>query len=65
MDIPIKAAKEIADAYDYDQIIIIGRKAGRNEHVTTYGKSKVHCDVAAQIGDFLKYKVMRWNKEDD
>ena len=30
MDIPITAAKHIADTYDYDQVIIIARKWGRN-----------------------------------
>lgn len=64
--IPISAGKEIAEKYDYDQVVIIARKVGENggEHVTTYGVNKVHCDVAAQIGDFLKYKVMGWKMED-
>ena len=63
-DIPIKAAKEIAEKYDYDQVIIIARKTGSdgNEHVTTYGRDKTHCGVAAKIGDFIKHKVMMWEK---
>jgi len=62
--IPIKAGKEIAEKYGYDQIIIIGRKTGQDgcEHVTTYGVNKTHCDVAAQIGNFLKYKIMGWEQ---
>ena len=66
MDIPISAAKEISDKYDYDQVIIIARKVGEtgNEHVTTYGKTKEHCQVAARAGNFLKYKVMGWIKVD-
>ena len=63
MDIPIEAAKKIAEEYDYDQVVIIARKVGRNEHVITYGKDKENCDVAARIGDFLKYKVMGWTQE--
>jgi hypothetical protein len=60
--IPISAAKRIADDYDYDQVIIIARKVGANggEHRTTYGVDKANCDVAAKIGDFLKFKVMNW-----
>ena len=63
--IPISAAEEIAKLYDYDQVVIIARKVGsgnapHGEHVTTYGRNKTHCDVAARIGDFLKYKVMGW-----
>lgn len=66
MRIPITAAKHIADTYDFDQVIIIARKIGEDgiEHCTTYGKTKAHCAVATRIGDFLKYKVMGWRKED-
>lgn len=61
VDIPITAAKDIAKKYGYTQIIIIGRSPSR-EHVTTYGINKEHCSTAAKIGNFLKYKVMNWNK---
>ena len=60
--IPISAAEKIAKAYDYDQVVIIGRKVGEagGEHVTTYGRNPAHCIVAGTIGDHLKYEVMRW-----
>ena len=47
--IPISAARNIADQYGYDQVIIVGRKVGDDggEHCTTYGKSKLHCAIAA------------------
>lgn len=66
--IPITAAKTIAEAYGYDQIIVIGRKIGaepepHGEHVTTYGVDAANCAVAARIGDFFKYKLMAWIKE--
>jgi len=66
--IPIAAAQRIADDYGYDQIIIIARKVGEapaphGEHCTTYGVDKAHCAVAGRIGDFLKFKVMGWVKE--
>ncbi len=62
--IPISAAKEIAKKYGYDQVLIYGRKVGTEtdkggEHMTTYGIDKVHCSIAAKIGDTLK-KFMRW-----
>jgi hypothetical protein len=65
--IPISAAKEIAKKYGYDQVVIFARKVGEEgrEHMTTYGVDKVHCDVAARIGNFLKYKIMGWIKEDE
>ena len=67
--IPISAAERIAKDYGYDQVIIVARRVGddpepHGEHVTTYGVTKVHCDVAARIGDFLKFKVMGWVRED-
>lgn len=61
--IPIAAAKRIAKDYGYDQIIIIGRAVDQGEHVTTYGKDRANCDAAAQIGNFLKYKVMGWTRK--
>lgn len=66
--IPIKAAEDIAKKYGYDQVIIYARKVGeepdpRGEHVTTYGINEIHCEVAAKIGDHLKYKVFGWNKD--
>lgn len=66
--IPIKAAQQIAEEYGYDQVIIYARKVGESpdphgEHLTTYGVNKTHCDVAARIGDYLKYKIFGWKKE--
>lgn len=61
-DIPISAAKQIAELYGYDQVVIVARKTGviGHEHVTTYGVNKRHCEIAAKIGDFFKYKIMGW-----
>jgi hypothetical protein len=65
--IPIEAAKRIAKEYGYDQVVIYARKVGEDpephgEHMTTYGVSRVHCDVAAQIGKTLQ-KFMGWEAE--
>ena len=65
--IPISAAKEVAKKYGYDQIIIYGRVCHdsplpHGEYMTTYGRNKEHCNAAAKIGNFLKYKIMGWNK---
>lgn len=57
--IPISAAKLVADTYDYDQVVIIARKVGHGEHVTTYGITKEHCRSAALQGDAFK-KLMGW-----
>lgn len=65
--IPISAAKRIAEDYGYDQVIIYARRVGddpdpHGEHMTTYGRDKAHCAVAAQIGDRLKYEIMGWRR---
>jgi hypothetical protein len=62
--IPIKAGKEIADKYGYDQVIIVARKVGEGggEHVTTYGVNSENCSAAAKIGDFFKFKLMGWTQ---
>lgn len=58
--IPIVAAERVAKQYGYDQVIIIARKVGGGEHVTTYGRDAMNCDVAGRIGTFLKSKIMGW-----
>jgi acetylornithine/succinyldiaminopimelate/putrescine aminotransferase len=68
--IPIAAAKRIATEYGYDQVMIYARKVGseserHGEHMTTYGVNKAHCSAAAKIGNFLKYKIMGWIKENE
>jgi hypothetical protein len=65
--IPVAAAKRIAEQYGYDQVVVIARKVGdggqeHGEHVTTYGVDQANRDVAARIGNFLKYKIMGWPK---
>ena len=63
VDIPISAAKKIAIDFGYEQVIIIARKTGvgGREHCTTYGINKKHCDVAAKVGGYLKYEIMKWS----
>lgn len=66
--IPVSAGKEIANRYGYDQVVIIARRVGEDpdphgEHVTTYGRNREHCAVAARTGNFLKHKVMGWLEE--
>jgi len=63
--IPISAAKKIAKDYGYDQVIVFARKVGESpdphgEHLTTYGINKVHCDIAARIGSYLKREILGW-----
>ena len=62
--IPISAAKEIAIKYGYDQIVIYGRRCHdsdepHGEHMTTYGRTKGHCSVAASMAKTLQ-RFMGW-----
>lgn len=63
--IPVSHAEKVCKDNGLDQVIIIGRKAGEGgfECVTTYGRNKEHCLAAGLIGDFLKFKVMDWDKD--
>jgi hypothetical protein len=60
--IPISAAKRIAEEYGYDQVVVYARRVGADggEHLTTYGKTKQHCSVAARMADTLKH-FMGWD----
>ena len=62
-DIPISAAKQIADEYDWNQVIVVAwnKKTG-TQHVTTYGKSKQDCKEAACGGNFVK-RALGWPDE--
>lgn len=62
--IPISTAKEIAERYGYDQVVVYARRVGddadpHGEHMTTYGVDRVHCGVAARIGQTLQ-RWMGW-----
>lgn len=61
--IPISAAKRIASAYGYDQVVIYARRVGRHpdphgEHMTSYGVNAEHCSIAARIA--AKLQEMIW-----
>lgn len=62
--IPVGAARDIAERYRYDQVVILARRVGddpepHGEHITTYGRDRQHCDVAALMGDTLK-RIAGW-----
>ncbi len=67
-EIPIYAARRIAENYGYDQVAILARKTGEGpdagEHITTYGVSRVHCDVAALMGKRLRV-IAAWPSKED
>lgn len=63
--IPIKAARQIADAYGYDQVMVYARKVGEGEHMTTYGVNKEHCSAIARVASFLQREIMGWTKNSE
>lgn len=63
-EIPIAAARRIAEDYGYDQVVIYARRCydspkPHGAHMTTYGRTKAHCDVAASMGATLQ-RFMGW-----
>jgi len=65
--IPVSAAKDIADRYGYDQVVIYARRVGDDpdpygEHMTTYGVDKAHCAAVGRIGHALKKWLMGWGE---
>lgn len=65
--IPITAAERIGKDHAYDQVIIYARRVGEPglEWVTTWGKDRTHCDVAARIGDAIRRQVVKPIEERD
>ena len=63
--IPISAAKEIANKFDQDPVILVtfSKKTGLT-HVVTYGKTKEECIQAAQGGNIIKRDVLKWPAEE-
>lgn len=62
-NIPIKAAKEIADLYNCPEVVIFAYDPiTYRQHVTTYGKTIDQCEDAAKAGNFLK-KALGWPEE--
>jgi hypothetical protein len=55
IDIPIMAAKAVAEMYDKDQVIIVAwDNTHRRTHVTTYGKGIRNAKQAAQGGNKIR-----------
>jgi len=63
LDIPIETAKQIANDFEKDQVIIVcwDKKYGKT-HVTTYGKTIDECKQAALGGNLIK-KTLGWPDE--
>ena len=55
VEVPISAAREIAESFEKDQVIVVTwDKAHGMMHVTTYGKTLEDCAQAAVGGNFVK-----------
>jgi hypothetical protein len=61
--IPIKSARDIAHAFDKDQVIIVAwDKTHGKTHVTTYGKTVEECEQAAKGGNLVK-RALGWPED--
>ena len=55
VEVPIDAAKYVAEAFDKQEIIILAIDRTHDKvHTTTYGTTKQGCKNAAATGDFLR-----------
>lgn len=61
--IPVSAASHLAKEYGFDQVVVIARRVGGDESVTTFGKGPVHKDIAARTGEFLQRSVLGWVRQ--
>ena len=61
--LPITAAKNVAEVYGLQQVILLAWD-GSQTHVVTYGKTNEDCAMAAEGANFLKEK-MKWPTFDD
>lgn len=62
--IPIKAAKDIADKYNQNEVILVTFDAMTGlTHVVTYGKTLFDCQSAAVGGNRLKREFLKWPDE--
>lgn len=63
VNVPASAAEEIAEKYNKDQVIIIAWEEQENRtYVTTFGKTKEDCKLAAEGGNLIK-KYLGWPDE--
>jgi len=60
--IPINVAKEIAEKYDRDMIIILTVDEDSSQNIVTYGKSNSDSIKAALFGNNLK-RLLGWSEE--
>ena len=58
--IPIKTARDIAQRFEYDQVLIWAWNKKDGQHVTTYGRSMQDCDQIAQGGNYIKRHMLNW-----
>lgn len=69
VEIPIAAARAIAEEFGYDQVVVIGRRVGADpqpsgEHVTTAGIDEIHASIAARAGRAIQ-RFMQWPLKPD
>lgn len=61
--IPPAAARRIARAYGYDQVIVLGRRLDEpgeaGEHVTAWGPDEAATRDAARLGELARRTILR------
>ena len=63
IEIPIEVAKEIANKYNYDQVVILGLKESKKKlnwfegWATTFNKDKKKCGFLGKVAAILHYNL--------
>jgi hypothetical protein len=61
--IPPAAARRIAQAYGYDQVIVLGRRLDssgeQGEHVTAWGPNEAATRDAARLGELARRTILK------
>ena len=62
--VPIKAAKDVAQAFEKDQVVIVSWDEGTGTTwVTSYGRTQADCALAANLANMIKKTVLGWPEE--
>jgi hypothetical protein len=52
--------KTVAEIYGFEQVILIGRKAGQADMVATHGDNQETAGRAQRLGEYLEHKLKQW-----
>lgn len=52
--------RTVAEIYGFEQVVIIGKKAGHADFVASYGNTPLMAQLADSLGEYLRFKLKQW-----